>query len=330
MAVARAERLVNLVIALLSTRQFLTADQIRDTVAGYPRSGSDDAYYRMFERDKSELRDLGIPLETGRASWHSTTEGYRINRDAYELPDIQLDQDEAAAVAVGAQLWRSPELNSATQTALLKLRAGGVNVEEHFPVVSVPQRTRGSELVLTKLLAAIDAGSAVRFSHRRNPGEDYRERVVEPWGIGTWNGRWYLVGFDRAKDDIRTFRLSRIGDDVSTVGRPGSVVKPEDFDIREHIERAVASDGSVQGTARVWVADERVHELRRMATARIPSERDGVAGDELTLPVNSWEWLARVIAGHGPDAVALGPPNLVDHVVDVLRGAFEAARGGGS
>ena len=90
---------MNLVIALLSTHGYITAERIRDSVAGYADSPSDEAFSRMFERDKNELRDLGIPLETGRVSGFDPTEGYRINRDAYALPDIALSDEEAGAVA---------------------------------------------------------------------------------------------------------------------------------------------------------------------------------------------------------------------------------------
>lgn len=316
----RAERLVNLVIALLSTRQFLTAEQIRETVAGYPDDASEEAYNRMFERDKAELRDLGIPLETGRASWHSATEGYRINRDAYELPDIQLTHDEAAAVAVAAHLWQSPELHSATQSALLKLRAGGVTVEDAVPVSAMPLRTRGSEDVMTKLLAAVDSGRVVRFSHRRKPGEPYVERTVEPWGITTWSGKWYLVGYDREKAATRTFRLSRIAEDVTAVGPAGAVQKPADTDLREIVKNAVSSTLS-GGSARVWVAQDRANELRRIATAAEPLELAGRAGTAIEVPFRSWEWLARVIAGHGADALVLDPPQLRAQVIEVLEGA---------
>src|SRR3954464_9032583 len=113
---------MNLVIALLPTRGYLTAERIRATVSGYGDSPSDEAFSRMFERDKNELRDLGIPLETGKISSFDPTEGYRINRDAYALPDIALTNDEAAAIAVAAQLWESPELVTAAQGAILKLR----------------------------------------------------------------------------------------------------------------------------------------------------------------------------------------------------------------
>src|ERR1700759_5536877 len=120
---------MNLVIALLSTSGYITAEKIRASVYGYADCPTDEAFSRMFERDKNELRDLGIPLETGRVSRLDAAEGYRIKRDAYALADIALTADEAATVAVAVQLWQSPELITATQGALLKLRAAGVDID---------------------------------------------------------------------------------------------------------------------------------------------------------------------------------------------------------
>src|ERR1700730_9785193 len=206
---------MNLVIALLSTRSFITADRIRETVYRYSDSATDEAFSRMFERDKNELRDLGIPLETGRVSQSDPTEGYRINHDAYALPPVELTADEAAAVAVATPLWESPELITATQGALLKLRAAGVDVDPDAPVeIASPAGVpglRGSEAVLGILLSAIDSGQAVQFPHRSSRTEPYTTRTVEPWGVVTEKGRWYLVGHDRDRDATRTFRLSRIG-----------------------------------------------------------------------------------------------------------------------
>ncbi len=67
----------------------------------------------MFERDKDELRDLGIPLEFGRNRTVDSVDGYRIARRDYELGDIDLEPDEAAAVALAVRLWDSPELTGA-------------------------------------------------------------------------------------------------------------------------------------------------------------------------------------------------------------------------
>ncbi|NLE80422.1 MAG: YafY family transcriptional regulator [Rhodococcus sp.] len=316
---------MNLVICLLSTRQFLTAEKIRESVAGYDDSASYEAFSRMFERDKNELRDLGIPLETGQASRYGSVEGYRINRDAYELPEIELTSEESAAVAVAVRLWESPELIAVAQGALLKLRAAGVQVDPESPrapVTAVPARTRGSEPALGKLLAAIDAGRAVRFQHRSALNEPFVQRSVEPWGVVTAHGRWYLVGHDVDRDAVRTFRLSRIDDDVTEYGPAGAVHKPGGTDLRDIVERVTAS-GAVTGTATVWVANERAYELRRLGTEVGERELAGRAGTLLSVPVRSRDWLARVVAGHGVDALVLEPPELRQEVLARLTASAD-------
>ncbi|RVW04356.1 helix-turn-helix transcriptional regulator [Rhodococcus xishaensis] len=320
MAISKVERLMNLVICLLSTRQFLTAEKIRESVAGYSDSASHEAFSRMFERDKNELRDLGIPLETGQAKG-SSAEGYRINRTAYELPEVDLDATEAAAVAVAARLWGSPEMVSASQTALLKLRAAGVQVDSDFeavPVSTVPARTRGSEDSMRKLLEAIDAGRAVTFRHRSAPTEEFATRTVQPWGVVTLRGRWYLVGHDVDRDATRTFRLSRIADPVQAIGPENAVRKPPGIDLRAIVDK-VTGAGSVTGRAVVWVTAGRALELRRLGTMRESREFGGRPGETLEIPVRSWEWIARLIAGHGDDAVVLEPESLRSSVQDKLR-----------
>jgi proteasome accessory factor B len=322
-AISKVERLMNLVIALLSTRNYITAERIRETVYGYSDSASDEAFSRMFERDKNELRDLGIPLETGRVSQFDPTEGYRINRDAYALPAVELTADEAAAVAVATQLWESPELVTATQGALLKLRAAGVDVDPSEAGVEITSTAglpglRGSEDVLGILLSAINSGQAVQFPHRPARTEPYTRRTVEPWGVITDKGRWYLVGHDRDRNAVRTFRLSRIGSEVTAIGPPGAVKRPDDINLREIVDRVVAETPT--GThARVWVADGRATALRRRASLVGPLQLGGRDGEEITLDVGMTDRLARDIAGYGPDAIVLEPLSLRDDVIARLR-----------
>ena len=325
MATTKVERLMNLVICLLSTRQFLTAEWIRESVAGYDDSTSHEAFSRMFERDKNELRDLGVPLETGTATRFGGVEGYRINRDAYELPDIDLTSEESAAVAVAVKLWESPELTSAAQSALLKLRAAGIQVDQNesaAAVTAVPARTRGSEPALGALLAAIDDGKSVRFQHRPSLTEPFTTRTVQPWGVVTFRGRWYLVGHDVDRDDTRTFRLSRIGDEVKSFGTPQSVRKPDGVDLQE-IVRRVAGTSSVSGTARVWLQDGRALELRRMGTVVGVQSLGTRSGTVVEVPVRSWDWVSRLIAGHGADAVVLEPAELRADVISTLQKAAD-------
>jgi len=324
MATSKVERLVNLVIALLSTRGYITAEKIRTSVAGYSDSPSTEAFSRMFERDKNELRDLGIPLEIGRVSSLDPTEGYRINRDAYELPPVELTPDEAAAVAVAAQLWESPELITATQGALLKLRAAGVDVDPDAPVAiashaGVPG-LRGSEDVLGVLLTAIDSGQAVQFPHRSSRSAPYTTRTVEPWGVVTERGRWYLVGHDRDRDDTRTFRLSRIGAEVTPIGEAGAVTVPEGVDLRRIVAQTVGeAPTGVQAT--VWVADGRATELRRVGKSLGPRQLAGRDGEVIEIDIGSSDRLARDITGYGADAIVLEPQSLREDVLDRLRAA---------
>ncbi|MEE3754354.1 helix-turn-helix transcriptional regulator [Mycobacterium intracellulare] len=325
MATSKVERLVNLVIALLSTRGYITAEKIRSSVAGYSDNASAEAFSRMFERDKNELRDLGIPLEVGRVSAWDPTEGYRINRDAYALAPVDLTPDEAAAVAVATQLWESPELITATQGALLKLRAAGVDVDPDAPVaIASPAGVpglRGSEDVLGILLSAIGSRQVVQFPHRSSRAEPYATRTVEPWGVVTEKGRWYLVGHDRDRDATRTFRLSRIGPDVTPVGPTGAVTVPEGIDLRRIVAQTVTdiSAAPAGGLARVWVAGGRATALRRAGRPvgeRRLGERDG---EVIELDIRSTDQLARDIAGYGADALVLEPQSLRDEVLARLR-----------
>jgi proteasome accessory factor B len=327
MATAKVERLVNLVIALLSTRGYITADKIRSSVAGYSESPTAEAFSRMFERDKNELRDLGIPLEVGRVSVTDPTEGYRINRDAYALPPVELTPDEATAVAVATQLWESPELVTATQGALLKLRAAGVDVDaldSGAPVaIASPAGVpglRGSEDVLEILLSAIDSRQAVRFPHRPSRAEPYATRTVEPWGVVTEKGRWYLVGHDRDRQATRTFRLSRIGAEVTPIGSAGAVTVPDGVDLRQIVAQTVneASAAPTVGTARVWVADGRATALRRAGRPTATRHLGGRDGEVIELDIGFADQLARDIAGYGADAVVLEPESLREDVLSRL------------
>ena len=126
----KLERQLNLAICLMATTRHLSVDEISDLVDGYVRDGTPDgeaAFRRMFERDKAELRELGIPVETGSVTGWDDDIGYRIQRSDYALPDLHLTPEEAAALGLAARLWSSAALAEPSASAMRKLRAAGMD-----------------------------------------------------------------------------------------------------------------------------------------------------------------------------------------------------------
>jgi proteasome accessory factor B len=317
MAARRAERLVNLVICLLSTRQYLSAERIRSAVPGYePPDGSaqsEDAFKRMFERDKAELRDLGVPLETGRNSMFDTEDGYRISRRDYELPPIEFDAAEGAAVGLAARLWQSATLGAPARSALIKLRAGGTAIDTAGPPGAVPH-IDASDPSLPALIEAAQQARAVRFDYLKSGSDEPQQRTVEPWGVLSWRRRWYLVGYDRDRADTRSFRLSRITGEVVAFGRAGGYQRPANIHLLDYV---TGRPSEVARTAHVLVTGARAGQLRRLAD----SERDGV----LAISLVDVGALARLVAGAGSSAQALDPPDLVAEVIHRLQAAAAAS-----
>ncbi|MHA3703376.1 helix-turn-helix transcriptional regulator [Jatrophihabitans sp. YIM 134969] len=320
MAARRAERLVNLVIALLSTRQYLTAEQLRSAVPGYEADDgserADEAFKRMFERDKAELRDLGIPLETGRTSIMDVEDGYRIPRRDYELPTVDFDPAEAAAVGLAARLWQSATLGAPARTALMKLRAGGTALDPDDAVT--PPTVDASDPALAPLLTAVRERRVVTFSHRSGGDSDPITRHVEPWGVLSWSRRWYLVGYDRDRDAPRSFRLSRVEGTVTVTRTASTHDRPADLDM----VAMVAGRSEWRRESELLVAPGRAGRLRRAALRTEPGV-DG-APDRLVVDFADTRWLAREIASAGTGVEVLGPDDVVAAVRDVLQSTLEA------
>ena len=311
MAARRAERLVNLVICLLSTRQFLTAERIRDAVPGYEgadgSTATDEAFKRMFERDKAELRDLGIPLETGRNSHFDAEDGYRIRRRDYELPPIEFDAAEAAAVGLAGRLWQSATLGEPARQALIKLRAAGTEVRAADAPGAAPQLD-ASDPSLPALLTAARTATVVSFDYVKARADAPETRTLEPWGVLSWRRRWYVAGFDRDRGEPRSFRLSRITGAVRTVGGPGAFARPEKVDL---LDLVAGRSPEADRIAHVQVSGHGAGQLRRIAR----DESDGV----LTIDFVDTGWLARIVASSGSSAQVLDPPDLIAAVVERLR-----------
>ncbi|MBS2961634.1 WYL domain-containing protein [Actinocrinis puniceicyclus] len=313
MPASKTERLVNLVICLLASRTFVTKERLRTTLEPYRNCPTDEAFERMFERDKEELRELGIPLEVGTVSALFEDEvGYRIAPGEYALPELHLEPDEAAAIGIAARFWQQATLAQAASSALLKLKAAGLDVGEAAPA-GIEPRVRAEAPAFEPLLEAVYDRQVVRFSYRRSDGE-VRAREVEPWTIDSWRGRWYLAGYDLGRDDARVFRLDRITSPVLLTGRAPQHKVPDRLDVRAQVDAfAVRSSGDL-GPATLRVREGTCFPLRRGAGSVVEGE-DGWDTIVITAYADTAGWLAE----YGPDVVVLDPPSLRAAVIARLR-----------
>ncbi len=322
----KTERLLGLVVCLLSTRRYLTAHQVRRAVPGYPEQ--DDLFKRMFERDKEDLRELGVPLETGVNHPFDEEPGYRIRQQAYELPELRLEADEAAVLGLAARVWQHAALAGAAAGALLKLRAAGIDAAgpggdtagDRPVAYGIEPRLGTPEPAFGPLWEAVRDRRPVTFSYRAAGRSEPQRRELEPWGVVNYKGRWYVAGRDRARDATRVFRLSRIAGQVRFCGPPGSVTVPPDADVRGVVSDWVPAR---ERTAVLRVRSGAGLGLRRYAVSVRP-DGGGETGewDLVTTHFADVGWFADYVASFGQDAVVLDPPDLREAVIARLKGAL--------
>jgi len=211
----KLERLLNLAAALLHTDRPMTADDLRERVGGYPEAKA--SFRRTFERDKDDLRAMGLPLNVESVpGTDPPIDGYRIRRADYSGRELRLEPEELAALHLATNLVR---LDGA-DTGLLKL--GGAAGDTADEVGYVP-----FDDALAVMIAAAADRKAVTFTYNDT------ERTVEPWRLSFSRGHWYLSGWDRMRDDERLYRVDRVsgsvvmGDDATQA--VGAVNDPNDL-----------------------------------------------------------------------------------------------------
>lgn len=325
-----AERLLNLVIALVNTSAAMTKQQVRAGVAGYGDAPSTEAFERMFERDKDTLRALGIPIVTVDAGGHSDDVGYRIDNDAYALGPVDLTPAELGVVALAAQLWSDKTLRTDMSRAMTKLRAAGAGEAAADAVAGLAPRVRAAGDAYVPLLEAISERRDVSFRYRAASTGQELTRHVEPWRIAARGSGWYLVGFDRGRGAPRVFRMSRIVGRVKVGSRPGAFDVPAEVDVDAMLGERV---GAVR-RARLAVVPERAQALRARAVSVAPGAASGSGGaggepvlvrtdgrDLLEVGFRSLSAFADEVAAYGREVVVLEPADLRADVVRRLTAA---------
>lgn len=300
----KSERLVNLTIALLATKRYLTKSEIFRTIEGY--EGAPEAMERMFERDKDDLRSLGIVIELGTFDPIFEDEaGYRITPSSYQLNLGELDGTDIALLSLAATAWSGAALERESTSAFIKLASMGIDNDSETLSLLTPQ-VSGTDQNFAFITDAIVRRSEIEFEYL---GADLSRQVrkISPYSMRGRSGSWYLVGLDSEKDSLRTFRLDRIVSEVSVSKKVNS------FDIPDSIPDQ--STDETRELAILRVRKRRGHQLRSLSNL-IGSGEDW---DEVTLPIVDVSWLVRIILWHRDDVIVLEPPALRERVIDSLK-----------
>ena len=314
------ERLTNLVVALMATEIGLTKQQILDNVSGYRQRADagtrSDALEKMFERDKEELRSLGVPIETigDQADPNDLREArYRIPQAEYDLPsDIEFTPAELAVLRLAGSVWSAESASGDAQSGVRKIRALGIDGDE--PIIGFAPRITARDGAFSPLQEAIEKSRIVVFEYLK-PGEAVpRRRSIRPLALVDYEARWHVFGIDVDVEEDRMFLLSRI------VGEVKMTAKSFDPALRDG-----AGDRALAGLERVAAENSALLEVTPGTEASLRlGRRAAPAAQGITVPFVDLHIFADELASYGPEVRVVEPAPLRDAVIARLRAALDA------
>ena len=302
----KSERLINLTIALLATKRFITKSEILKTVEGY--EGSPESKDRMFERDKDDLRSLGIEIEVGTFDPLFNDEaGYRIKQERYQLDLGDVTPLEISLLSLAAQAWQGASLDDAAQRALVKLSSLGIAIDESNLPHSVPFLS-DEGLDIPKITRAIAEHQILEFTYR-NYDLSLESRRVVPIGLSARSGYWYLAGVDQSIEEVRTFRLDRVIGTFTAKKGPKKFENPENFDSESLFEKVKSVEATID------VRRGKGTSLRALAA----STKSIGEWDQLQIPILDMKTLSALILWHGDDVYVHSPTDLREIIISSLK-----------
>jgi proteasome accessory factor BC len=313
-------RQLSLVAFLMAERRAITARDVKSNVEGYSEM-SDEAFARRFYSDRAELLSLGVPLQSQRDEF-TGEELYTLRSEQYFLPQLDLEDDELAALQTALYLLEgkfayAEPLRLALQNLALgrpgfaeapTATAGRVEVLDPDYSPEMPGR-------LAKLENAISKQRTVRFEYWSISRDELSERTLNPYALLPDNGVWYVVGHDLDREEIRTFRVSRIRNEIKfATRRERDFRAPTDFDIERYRGRPPWQIGDAVGRARIEVRGDTAWWVQR-AYGTTGTFEDGIfATDYSSLPQ-----LASWVLRQDGRAVPIQPAELRREVAAALR-----------
>jgi proteasome accessory factor B len=300
----KSERLVNLTIALLATKRLLTKTEIFDKVEGY--DGDADARDRMFERDKDELRSIGITIEVGQIDAFFEDEvGYRITQSAYKLEMPELSPQELTLIALSQQLFAEHALGDSAQDALIKFKSSGVPVDESLlNATSLYKLTIPA--AISEIIRAIAEKRHISFEYLSDDFTSHT-RTIAPYHLTYKFNKWYFMGLDQQIQELRTFRLDRLSSQLTLSKKSDLFSIPHDAHVSfaQDDQKISVTLEVIDGFLPLWLKN-----------VRSTTSRDEWSTYEVHLPLNE-ETVEKVLRC-GTNVKVLAPQELRQRVIDAL------------
>ena len=302
----KIERLINLTIALLATKRYLTKSEIFRTVEGY--EGSAETKERMFERDKDDLRSLGISIDVGSFDPLFNDEaGYRIKSDSYQLNLGEITPTEISLLSLAADAWQGAALADAAQNAILKLSSIGVPADP-IDIPGLSPKLSNSSKDLETITATIGNSDFLVFDYL-SMDLLAEQRTIIPIALSNRAGFWYVSGVDHDLQEVRTFRFDRVMGLITVKKNKDPFEFPSEFELDQ-----INSTSTIRA-AIIDVRKGKGHALRSLAT----SLQDLGEWDQIRVPIFSIEYLTAQILWHGEDVFVHEPADLRDNIVEQLQ-----------
>jgi len=303
----KSERLINLTMALLATKRFLTKNQIFESVDGY--EGSPETKERMFERDKTELRALGLEIEVGNEDPLFDDEaGYRISPQNYSLELDGLSTEDISLLSLATSQWQNSLFSKSAQSALRKVEALHGAFEQEslslpFHRMEIPDDRFG------EIWQATQESRELSFDYR---GVTQTRRSVAPYALYLFEGRWYLVAFDLEKSEFRQFKISRMNSQNFTVGKKFN--RRSDFDLESFLN---SNDREAEKVPlEIAVRKGRAQELR----ASYPTDEYDADWDLIKIMSVPQIEIFESVARSGDSAKILAPLDIQEKFSSWIRG----------
>jgi proteasome accessory factor B len=293
MSSQKTERLINLTLALLASKRYLSKAEILRNIPGY--EGSPETKERMFERDKDDLRSLGIQIDVNNFDpLFEDEQGYLIKSDSFQFAENEFTKEELLLLTMAANLWHDSAVEIDSQNALLKIQSLSGPVENDMTTTPTLRITEDWQL-LVSIFTAVQNRQILEFNYRG------KKRQVNPYGLYSSNGFWYLIAFEI--NVIKTFKLVRIEGEVDLIGEKDAFEKPDNFNVGNFLKE---ESNSVSLVSKLQVRKGAALSLRNKFTVKdLDSE-----WDLMDIPYTNEQELLEMVLWHGTDLKLIEPAAL--------------------